>query len=168
MLYKKGENTLMSYEMSDGKKQECHVVIHAAATAAAGVAAGFAQLPVPDCIPITTIQVAMVVRLGTIFDMRISEGAAKSLLGSLGTMKAGRDIASFLIGKVPFFRNIVNSATAFALTETLGWAATLGGGGVAVGAISIAVAAGGVAVLTRLRNYEVQKLVDGRVLLKKR
>lgn len=60
-------------------EKRCHLAIHSASTAAA--AAGAIPIPMSDAIPITTAQIAMIIALGKIFDVTLSQSAAKSLVG---------------------------------------------------------------------------------------
>ncbi|MGM9798565.1 MAG: hypothetical protein ACI3ZY_13540 [Parabacteroides sp.] len=46
--------------MTDKQKQKCKMIIHTHATAAAGVAAGMAQLPAADNLPLAGIEISMV------------------------------------------------------------------------------------------------------------
>lgn len=58
-----------------GKK--CRVAIHSATTAAA--AAGAIPIPMSDAVPITAAQIAMIVALGKVFDINLTQAAAKSI-----------------------------------------------------------------------------------------
>ena len=62
--------------MPDDLKSKCAAVIHTATTAAA--AAGIIPIPMADTIPITAAQITMIIGLGHIFDISLSETAAKS------------------------------------------------------------------------------------------
>ena len=64
--------------MPDDLKSKCAAVIHTATTAAA--AAGVIPIPMADTIPITAAQITMIIGLGHIFDISLSETAAKSIL----------------------------------------------------------------------------------------
>lgn len=104
-------------------KNRCHKVIHAATAAA--VAAGAIPIPMSDTIPITTAQVVMIVQLGKIFDVSLSESAAKSLIaGKLG-QTAGRAIASNILKMLPgvgtIVGGVISASTAGAITEGIGW-----------------------------------------------
>ena len=92
-------------KMPKDLESKCKIAIHTATTAAA--TAGALPIPIADTIPITAAQVTMIVALGKIFDMSISESAAKSIAAITG--------AGSVIG------GMVGAATASALTETLGW-----------------------------------------------
>lgn len=104
-------------------ESQCKIVIHTATTAA--TAAGAFPIPISDTIPITAAQVTMIVALGKIFDMSISESAAKSIAGVTLAQSAGRAAFSGILKMIPgagsVIGGIVGAVTASALTETLGW-----------------------------------------------
>lgn len=63
----------------------------------------------------------MITAIGKIFDIRIGEAGAKSIIASFTTAVAGRALSQLLLGWIPGLGNAINIATAVALTETLGW-----------------------------------------------
>lgn len=103
------------------RDEKCHAIIHSAAVAAGGIGAGLAQIPGGDIIPITGIQITMIISLGGVFDKELSKDQASNILKALGTGMVGKGIARQLVGLVPFWGNALKSGTAFTLTETLGW-----------------------------------------------
>ena len=78
-------------------EKKCHRIIHSATGASA--VAGFIPIPMSDAIPITAAQIAMVIKLGEVFDLSLSEATAKSIIGVGVTQQAGRAVAK---GNVPF------------------------------------------------------------------
>ena len=104
-------------------EKKCHFAIHSATTAAA--AAGALPIPMSDAIPITAAQIAMIVRLGNVFGITLSEAAAKSVIKVSITQSAGRALAANLIKAVPgagtVVGGIIGATTAAGLTEALGW-----------------------------------------------
>ena len=104
--------------MPDDLKSKCAAVIHTATTAAA--AAGIIPIPMADTIPIT-----MIIGLGHIFDISLSETAAKSILGGTMASQTGRAVFSGIIKGIPGVGSVVggviSAGTSVALTETLGW-----------------------------------------------
>lgn len=66
-------------------EKKCHIAIHAATTAAA--AAGAIPLPMADAVPITAAQIGMIVSLGKIFDITITQATAKSIAGIVMAQK---------------------------------------------------------------------------------
>ncbi len=109
-------------KMPSDKKNKCGLIIHSATAAAA--AAGATPIPVADTIPISAAQVAMIVSLGKVFDLTISNSVAKSVIGVGLAQSVGRTLASSLkaipgVGTV--IGGAISSATAASLTEALGW-----------------------------------------------
>ena len=100
-----------------------HAIIHAAATASAGVGAGLAQLPGSDAPLLTSIQAAMVLAIAEKYRAPLTETAAVELVMTFAATMAGRGLSQWLIGWVPGWGNAVNASTAAALTEAVGWAA---------------------------------------------
>jgi uncharacterized protein (DUF697 family) len=108
--------------VTPSQKENCHIIIHGAATAAAGVGAGLAQLPVADHVALVPIQVAMIVALGNVFDVHLTESAAKGVIYTGVAATVGRAVSQILVGWIPGVGNAINAATAASLTEALGWA----------------------------------------------
>lgn len=104
-------------------EKKCHLAIHSATTAAA--AAGAIPIPMADAIPITAAQIAMVVGLGKVFEISLSQATAKSILGVGLTQSAGRALSANLIKAIPgagaVIGGLISASTAAALTEMLGW-----------------------------------------------
>lgn len=107
--------------MTSEQKKKCHAIIHAASVSAAGVGAGLAQIPFSDNAVIVPIQVAMVVSLGKVFGMSITESAAMSALTTAAASTAGRGLSQILVGWIPGVGNAINASTAAAITEAAGW-----------------------------------------------
>lgn len=99
----------------------CNGIIHTASVAAGAVGAGLAQFPGSDNTIITPIQLAMTIALGKVFELELSEGAAKAAMGSASAAVIGRAASQCAIGWIPGYSNIVNATTAVALTEAMGW-----------------------------------------------
>lgn len=109
--------------MTDSQYAKCHAIIHSAAAATGAVGGGMAQIPLSDAVPISAAQVGMVIALGEVFDVPLSESAAKSLVSSLSGAALGRMVSQVLLGWLPGIGNAINAATAAGITETLGWKA---------------------------------------------
>lgn len=109
-------------KMDTATRQKCNKII-ASAAAAAGLA-GAAPIPLADTIPITAAQVGMVIALGRVFDLTISESAAKSVLNIMTAQAVGRAVFANLIkaipGAGPVVGGVVANATAGAVTTALG------------------------------------------------
>lgn len=108
--------------MNSDTKEKCHAIIHTASVSAAGVAAGLAQVPVADHVLLIPIQITMIVGLGKVFNVEITESVAKGVALSMAGMFVGRAVSQVLVGWIPGLGNAVNSATAAGITEAMGWA----------------------------------------------
>ena len=64
-------------ELPTELKKKCHAIIHTASVAAGGVGTGLAQIPLADNVVITPIQITMIISLAAVFDIRLTEGAAR-------------------------------------------------------------------------------------------
>ncbi len=102
---------------------KCNAIIHSASVACGGVGTGLAQIPVADMAVITPIQIGMIIGLGAVFELNITESTAKSIIASAGVACAGRAVSQALVGWIPIAGNAINTATAAGLTEAIGWIA---------------------------------------------
>lgn len=109
--------------LSKEQKNKCNAIIHTASASAGAVGTGLAQIPLSDNALIVPIQITMIISLGKVFDIRLTEGAAKGVLATVGSSFVGRGISQVLIGWIPGIGNAINSATAAGVTEATGWAA---------------------------------------------
>ena len=100
---------------------KCHGIIHGASVAAGAAGAAGAQLPMADNAVITPIQIGMIIALAKVFDRNLTKEAAFGVLKGAGAAFIGRGVSQMLIGWVPGFGNVINTATAASLTETVGW-----------------------------------------------
>ncbi len=107
--------------MTEQQKGKCHAIIHSASVAAGGVGAGMAQIPGSDNAVITPIQLAMTIKLGSVFDITLTESAATAAIASVAGATVGRAASQFLVGWIPGVGNAINAATAASITEGLGW-----------------------------------------------
>jgi uncharacterized protein (DUF697 family) len=102
-----------------------NIAIHSGAAGTAAIGAGLAQIPGSDNLPIVAIQITMAIALGRIFHVEVSEGVARGMvMTALATMTGpivARVISQIVLGWVPGAGNAVNSATAAAFTEAVGW-----------------------------------------------
>ncbi|OZV10854.1 hypothetical protein CIW83_18155 [Tissierella sp. P1] len=107
--------------MLEDERTKCHVIIHMASLATAGIGGGLAQIPTSDNIAIIPIQVAMIIALGSVFNITIDESTAKATLATTTATITGRSISQVLVGWIPAIGNVFNAITAGALTESIGW-----------------------------------------------
>ena len=101
--------------MTSGQSLKCGIVIHSAAVACGG--AGMMPIPVVDAVPISAVQISMVLALGGIFHQKITESAAKAVISSAAGTLLGRTAVKLIPG-VGWF---VSGTVAAALTEAIGW-----------------------------------------------
>lgn len=109
--------------LSVPERAKCHRIIHSVSATTGVVGAGLAQIPASDTLVITPAQITMIISLGKVFNIDISNSAAKSLIVSIGASYGGRYASQVLVGWIPGVGNAVNAATAITLTETIGWLA---------------------------------------------
>ena len=107
--------------MTIEQQAKCHAIIHSASASAGAVGAGLAQIPCSDNVIITPIQLTMTIALGRVFELELTESAAKASIATMATAAVGRPLSQLLVGWMPLIGNIVNAATAAGITETLGW-----------------------------------------------
>ncbi|WP_240843031.1 hypothetical protein [Acidaminobacter sp. JC074] len=110
-------------KLTDEEKKKCHTVIHGAAVAASAAAGGMSQIPLADNTVIAPIQVGMIIKLGTIFGHKVTEGLAKGIIANAAAAFVGRGVSQVLLGWVPIVGNAVNATTAGGITEAIGWLA---------------------------------------------
>lgn len=102
---------------------KCNGIIHGASVACGGVGTGLAQVPTSDNAVIVPIQIGMIIGLGAVFELNITESVAKSIIASAGASIAGRTVSQLLVGWIPVIGNAINTATAAGVTEAIGWLA---------------------------------------------
>lgn len=103
------------YLMTEDQMTSCHEIIHTASVASG--LAGAIPIPVADAVPISVAQITMVVGLGQVFDQKIEEAAAKSLIAAAASTFIGRN----LVKVVPIAGWIVSAGIAAGVTEAIGW-----------------------------------------------
>lgn len=119
----KSSGKIKKLDIPKNMLDKCNGIIHGASVACGGVGTGLAQIPASDNAVIVPIQVAMIVGLGAVFELNITESAAKSIIASAGATIAGRTVSQFLVGWIPGVGNAINTATAAGITEVIGWIA---------------------------------------------
>lgn len=119
----KSSGKVKKSDLPPDKMKKCNEVIHTASVACGAVGTGLAQLPASDNAVIVPIQIGMIIKLGTIFELNITESAAKSIIASAGATIAGRTVSQILVGWIPVVGNAINTATAAGITEAIGWIA---------------------------------------------
>ena len=107
--------------ITEDQRKKCHVIIHGASVAAGATGAAGAQLPVADNAVIVPTQITMIIALGKVFDLKITESIASGIIKSAIASFVGRGLSQVLVGWVPGIGNVINTATAAGITETIGW-----------------------------------------------
>ncbi|MDD3141620.1 MAG: GTP-binding protein [Lachnospiraceae bacterium] len=110
-------------KLTDEQKKQCNIVIHGASAAAGAAGTGLAQIPLADNTIITPIQIAMIIKLGTIFGHKVTKGAASGIISSVAAAFVGRNVSQILVGWIPGVGNAVNTVTGAGITEAIGWLA---------------------------------------------
>jgi len=80
------------------QKRKYHVIIHAAPTGTAAVGAGLAQLPDSDNVMIVPMQVGMILSLGNVFYIKLTQIFLKTFLANTTATMVGRGISQVLVG----------------------------------------------------------------------
>lgn len=99
------------------------VLIHGFSSLAATIGGGLAQLPGADATILASIQATMVMALAEKYNMPMHKTAAAELVLTLGATIVGRQLSRRARSRVPGWGNAIGAATAFTLTEAIGWAA---------------------------------------------
>jgi uncharacterized protein (DUF697 family) len=103
------------------EKVKCNAIIHTASVATGAM--GIIPIGPADTLMITPTQIRMIISLGVVFNIRVTESVAKSILSGLALSIVGRFVASTLLNFIPIVGWIIKGGTAAGLTEAIGWAA---------------------------------------------
>ena len=101
--------------MNREQQTKCNIAIHTASIASAA----YGALPImgADAIPISATQITMVISLGKIFDMKLTESAAKGLIKAATSTIIGRNLVKI----IPIVGSVVSATVAASITEAVGW-----------------------------------------------
>lgn len=100
------------------KRELARPVISAAAAAAGGAAT--IPLPVADAAILAPIQLGMMGRIATIYDLEMKTMLSAAGLAQIGVQLSGRALASSFLKLIPGAGNVVNAGVASALTAATG------------------------------------------------
>lgn len=105
----------------DERKQRASRSIHTAGVVAGAV--GFlTPIPGSDAVLIAPIQAGLVLRLASVYGVRLPAAALKSAgYAALGGV-LGKGAARLLGSLIPGFGNVVRAGVAASVTEAIGWA----------------------------------------------
>lgn len=109
--------------MTIAQKIKCNAIIHSFSAAAGGIGFGLANIPCSDSVPLVAIQTAMIISLGTVFGVSVSDAATKTIFADTIGTTIGKGVANVVSGWIPGVGNAVNGVTAAGITETIGWIA---------------------------------------------
>lgn len=109
--------------MTNKQYEDCQLIIHSASVASG--AAGALPIPGSDSVAICAAQTAMIIALGKVFDIRMTESAAEAMVITRLTEFAGKLMAGGFIKMIPgvgtFIGGCVNATVAVSITEMVGW-----------------------------------------------
>ncbi|GAA1949868.1 GTPase family protein [Microbacterium aquimaris] len=100
------------------KRDMARTVVAAASATAAGAAA--VPVPVADAAVLAPIQLGMMGRIATIYDLEIKTMLSAGALAQVGVQLAGRALASSLFKLIPGAGSVINAGVAAALTAATG------------------------------------------------
>ena len=103
-----------------GTKAKAELVVAGFSTAAAGIAAGMAQVPMADQMPLVANDIAMTLAIGKVYNKDVDDSVAQSLVMSALGNQLGTGIFKSIVGLIPGIGNGVNAAVAAATTEAVG------------------------------------------------
>ncbi|MDP4217099.1 MAG: hypothetical protein Q8927_12935 [Bacteroidota bacterium] len=107
--------------MTPSQVQRSRRIIHGTALIGALVASGLAQIPASDNAILVPLEIIMVIRLGSVFHLRLRHSYRTSLIFGTAATMIGRAVSEFLVGWIPVLGNLLDALTAFAVIEVLGW-----------------------------------------------
>ena len=113
------KGSIQMKEMTQEQKEQCQVIIHSAATAAAGV--GLSPIPVSDMVALIGIHSAMIISLGQVFDLEIDKSYAKQIAKAAMANYLIKLAPCQMLKFIPFVGIAINASVAFAMTAALGW-----------------------------------------------
>ena len=111
------------------QRMKCHMIIHKTAKTAATIGAGTSAIPgigaVAKSVPLSVLEIKMVIDLAKAFDKELDESLAQAILsaalGTVGGKLVAGKVADIATSFVPGANVVVGGATAAATVETIGW-----------------------------------------------
>lgn len=103
-----------------GTKAKAELVVAGFSATAASIAAGMAQVPMADQMPLVANDIAMTLAIGKVYNKDVDDSVAQSLVMSALGNQLGTGIFKSIVGLIPGIGNGVNAAVAAATTEAVG------------------------------------------------
>lgn len=100
------------------EKQAVAIIKKYSATAFGIVLAN--PIPIADAVPLSALQILMIIHLGRLYNVKITKGVAAALASAIGTSLAGRAAFQLLISAIPGLKNLAGPPLAASLTYTIG------------------------------------------------
>ena len=110
----------MSY-LKENERAKCQAIIHSASAASGVVGAGLAWIPCSDSVIISGIQIGMVISIGKVFGIKVTESMAKAAITAAAAATAGRTVSQLATFWIPVANVAINVSTAAGITEFIGW-----------------------------------------------
>ncbi|SFI43471.1 Uncharacterized conserved protein, DUF697 family [Selenomonas ruminantium] len=101
------------------EREKSHIIIHSAAVTSG--AAGALPIPGADAAAIVAAQVTMIISLGKVFDVKMTESAATAMATTMIAEHLGKMVAGGLLKLIPGVGSAINASVAFSITEVIGW-----------------------------------------------
>ncbi|MGG0655254.1 GTPase [Rummeliibacillus pycnus] len=119
LLESKKKEVLMAKHMADKSATAKKWILGAGASAAA---IGAVPIPGADFIPLTTLQVGLMVKLSTLYDKPVSKDRAKEMIIATVVGNVGKTIFRQIVKFVPAAGTVAGASVAGAMTISLGYA----------------------------------------------
>lgn len=95
----------ISKNMTSSQQKKVHTIIHGASASAAAIGGGLANIPGSDAPALVALQTGMIISIGAVFNKKITESLAKSILADFLGVSVGKVIANVLSGWLPGIGN---------------------------------------------------------------
>lgn len=111
--------------ISENQKNKCNEIIHSHSEICRGLGNWLGRIPLADSAIIIPIQTAMIIKLAMVFDQRIDDRTAQSIIASSSNCSSFLDRAAFhrLFCWGTGIRNTISATNASKSTKRIGWRA---------------------------------------------
>lgn len=115
----------MTYKVNIPKniRNRCNEIINSHSEMCRGLGNQLGRIPLVDSAIIIPIQTAMIIKLAMVFEQRIGEKTAQSILASSSACSSFKDRAAFhgLFSWMPRIRNTISATNVAKTTKRIGW-----------------------------------------------